>query len=63
MTIYCLNKMSHFVKRDIHSVWVPGDLAPGLEWLEREADNLPPSSAEVKNGWSYTSSPPYIFMA
>jgi hypothetical protein len=25
-----------------------------------EADYSPPSSAEVKNAWSYTSVPPYI---
>jgi hypothetical protein len=24
----------------------------------READNSPPSSAEVKNAWSYNSTPP-----
>jgi hypothetical protein len=29
----------------------------------READHSPPSSAEVKNAWSYTSTPPYVFMA
>jgi hypothetical protein len=29
----------------------------------READNSPPSSAEVKNVWSYTSTPQYAFMA
>jgi len=28
-----------------------------------EADHSPPSSAEVKNAWSYTSTPPYVFMA
>jgi hypothetical protein len=28
-----------------------------------EADHLPPSSAEVKNAWSYTSTPQYAFMA
>jgi len=28
----------------------------------READHLPPSSAEVKNTWSYTSTTPYVFM-
>jgi hypothetical protein len=27
----------------------------------READRLPPSSAAVKNAWSYTSAPPYVF--
>jgi hypothetical protein len=28
-----------------------------------EADNSPPSSAEVKNMWRYTSTPHYVFMA
>jgi hypothetical protein len=28
---------------------------------EGEADHLPPSSAEVKNAWSYTSTPPVRF--
>jgi hypothetical protein len=28
-----------------------------------EADHSPPSSAEVKNAWSYTSTPQYAFMA
>jgi hypothetical protein len=27
-----------------------------------EADHSPPSSAEVKNVWSYTSTPQYVFM-
>jgi hypothetical protein len=27
------------------------------------ADSSPPSSAEVKNAWSYTSTPQYAFMA
>jgi len=30
--------------------------------LCREADHSPPSSAEVKNAWSYTSTPQYVFM-
>jgi hypothetical protein len=29
----------------------------------READHSPPSSAEVKNAWSYTSTPQHFFMA
>jgi hypothetical protein len=29
----------------------------------READYSPPTSAEVKNAWSYTSTPQYVFMA
>jgi hypothetical protein len=28
-----------------------------------EADHSPPSSAEVKNAWSYTSTTQYVFMA
>jgi hypothetical protein len=45
---------------------VPGDLSPGMKCPGaggREADNTPPSSAEVKNAWSYTSTPQYVFMA
>jgi hypothetical protein len=42
--------------------WEPGALSlrtkPG-----READHSPPSSAEVKGAWSYTSTPQYAFMA
>jgi hypothetical protein len=30
---------------------------------KREADHSPPSGAEVKNVWSYTSTPQYVFMA
>jgi hypothetical protein len=30
---------------------------------EREADCLPPSSAQVKNVWNHTSTFPYAFMA
>jgi hypothetical protein len=33
-----------------------------LKRLRREADYSPPSSAEVKNAWSYTSLPQYAFM-
>jgi hypothetical protein len=30
---------------------------PGIKLPGREADHSPPSSAEVKNAWSYTSTP------
>jgi hypothetical protein len=43
--------------------WVPGALSLGVKRPEREADHLPPSSAEVKNAWSYASTPQYVFMA
>jgi hypothetical protein len=36
--------------------WVPGDLSLGVKLLGRETDHSPPSSAEVKNAWSYTPS-------
>jgi hypothetical protein len=34
----------------------------GVERLGLEADHSLPSSVEVKNAWSYTSTPPYAFM-
>jgi hypothetical protein len=34
-----------------------------VKWPGREADHLHSSSAEVKNAWSYTSTPPYDFIA
>jgi hypothetical protein len=39
--------------------WVPG---LGEKLLGHEADHSHPSSAEVKNAWSYTSTPLYAFM-
>jgi hypothetical protein len=35
----------------------------GLKRPRRETYHSPPSSAEVKNAWSYTSTPQYAFMA
>jgi hypothetical protein len=43
--------------------WVPGALSLGVKRLRREADHSHPSSADVKNAWSYTSIPQYVFMA
>jgi hypothetical protein len=43
--------------------WVPGTLFLGVKRPGRAADHSPPSTAEIKNAWSYTSSPPYVFMA
>jgi hypothetical protein len=37
---------------------VPAALSPGVKWPGREVDHSPPSNAEVKNEWSYTSTPP-----
>jgi hypothetical protein len=38
-------------------------MGPGVKRQGREADHSPPTSAEVKNMWIYTSTPPYVFMA
>jgi hypothetical protein len=43
--------------------WVPGGSFPGLKRPGREAGNSPPTSAEIKNTWIYTSTLPYVFMA
>jgi hypothetical protein len=43
--------------------WVPGGLSLGVKQPQYEADHSPPSSAEVKNAWSYTSTPQYATMA
>jgi hypothetical protein len=40
-----------------------GALSLGVKRPEREAGHSPPSSAEVKNVWSYTSTPQYTFIA
>jgi hypothetical protein len=38
--------------------WVPGALSLGVKRPVSEADHSPPSSAEFKNAWSCTSTPP-----
>jgi hypothetical protein len=38
--------------------WVPGALSLGVKRSAREADHSHPSSSEIKNAWSYTSTPP-----
>jgi hypothetical protein len=38
-------------------------ISPGVKRMGREADHWSPASAEVKNAWSYTSTPPSVFMA
>jgi hypothetical protein len=43
--------------------WAPGALSPDVKRPGRETDHSPPTSAEVKKMWIYTSTPPYIFMA
>jgi len=38
--------------------WVPGDLSLGAKRPGPEAGHSPPSSADVRNAWSYASIPP-----
>jgi hypothetical protein len=38
--------------------WVPANLSLGVKRPGREAHHSPPSSAEVENAWSSTSTPP-----
>jgi hypothetical protein len=42
--------------------WVPGALSQGVKRPGIEADHSSPPSAEVKNAWSYISTPPYILI-
>jgi hypothetical protein len=42
--------------------WGPGAVSSGLKRPGREDDHSPPTSAEVKKTWIYTSTPPYVFM-
>jgi hypothetical protein len=39
------------------------DSFPGVKRPGRKADHSPPTNAEVKKMWIYTSTPPYVFMA
>jgi hypothetical protein len=41
--------------------WVLEALSPGAKRAGREADHSPPTVAEVKNTWTYTSTSPYVF--
>jgi hypothetical protein len=37
--------------------WVPAPVTPGVKRPAREVEHSPSSSAEIKNPWSYTSTP------
>jgi hypothetical protein len=39
-----------------------GGSFPGIKWPKYEAEHSLPTSAEVKNTWIYTSTPPYVLM-
>jgi hypothetical protein len=47
-------------------LWCPvgtGGSFPGVKRQGREGDHSPPTNAEVKKTWIYTSTPPYAFIA
>jgi len=39
--------------------WVPENLSPGVKRMGCDNDHSPPISINVKNGWSYNSTPPH----
>jgi len=43
--------------------WVTGVLSLGIKRPRRAADHSPPTSSKVKNAWSHTSIPQYVFKA
>jgi hypothetical protein len=42
---------------------IPGSVSQGVKQQGHAADHSPPSSTKINNMWSYTSTPPYVFMA
>jgi len=47
----------------LHNKWSPGALSLGVKRPVCTADHSNSSTAEVKNTWSYTYTPPYVFIA
>jgi hypothetical protein len=45
-----------------YPVGTRGLIPQGVEQMECEPDHSPPSSTKVRNWWSYTFTPPYIFL-
>jgi len=62
LEIFLFSKVSKPVLEPIHMPiqWI--GILPRTKWLVRKADCSPPSSAEVKNWWSYALTVPYTFM-
>jgi hypothetical protein len=42
--------------------WILGSFSPEIKQPGHESDHSPPSAAKVKTAWSYTSTPPHVFM-
>jgi hypothetical protein len=59
----CLNTLNLLLYIYIYmAIWGIYSSTLYLPWLGREAYHSPPPSTEVKNAWSYTSTPPYVFV-
>jgi hypothetical protein len=57
-------KAQYFSPRRPNRFWDPSSLlSNGYQRPRREAEHSPPTSAEVKNTWIYTSTPPYVLTA
>jgi hypothetical protein len=41
--------------------WVPRAVSPAVKQSGLTHDHSPPCSAEIKNAWSYTFTPPHVF--
>jgi hypothetical protein len=52
------SSLHHCVPTGSEAQWVPGAPSLGVKRQGHETDHSPPSSAKVKNAWSYTSTPP-----
>jgi hypothetical protein len=60
----CSSRSRRPVRKLLDTLWYASyPRSTGIKRPEREADHSPPSSAEVKNTWSYTSTPQYVFVA
>jgi hypothetical protein len=61
--VYAL-KIRVYISAD--QIWGPQNLLHigyrGRKAAGREPDSPPPFSAEIKDAWSYTSTPPYVLM-
>jgi hypothetical protein len=50
-------------ENDVSFIISSPPLIPGVKRSGREADHSPPSSAKVRNAWSYIFLSQYVFMA
>jgi len=50
-------------KQILRSIYPPHQWIPRIKRPGPKGDHSPPSGANVTNGWSYRSTPPYVFIA